>query len=70
VMVALFSIGLVEQLIMSSGIKAVLGHMNLWTQMDDFAKGIVDTRHVIYQLSFGVLFLFLAAKSLEVKKWR
>jgi ABC-2 type transport system permease protein len=69
-MVALFSIGLVEQLIMSSSLKAVLGHMNLWTQMDDFAKGIVDTRHVVYLLSVGVLFLFLAAKSLEVKKWR
>ncbi len=38
--------------------------------MDDFAKGIVDTRHVVYQLSAGVLFLFFAAKSLEVKKWR
>jgi ABC-2 type transport system permease protein len=70
VMVALFSIGLVEQVIMSSDLKTVLGHMNLWTQMDDFAKGIVDTRHVVYQLSVGVLFLFLAAKSLEVKKWR
>jgi ABC-2 type transport system permease protein len=70
VMVIFFSIGLVEQLIMSSTLKAALGHMNLWTQMDDFAKGIVDSRHVIYQLSVGVLFLFLAAKSLEVKKWR
>ena len=70
-MVALFSIGLVEQLMISSSvIKSALSHMNLWTQMDDFAKGIVDTRHVIYQLSGGVLFLFLAAKSLEVKKWR
>ena len=54
----------------TSVIKSALGHMNLWTQMDDFAKGIVDTRHVVYQLSVGVLFLFLAAKSLEVKKWR
>ena len=63
--------GTVEQLMISSSIiKSALGHMNLWTQMDDFAKGIVDTRHVIYQLSVGVLFLFLAAKSLEVKKWR
>jgi ABC-2 type transport system permease protein len=70
-MVIFFSIGLVEQLMMSSSvIKSALGHMNLWTQMDDFAKGIVDTRHVIYQLSVGALFLFLAAKSLEVKKWR
>ncbi len=70
-MVILFSIGLVEQLMVSdSFIKSALGNMNLWTQMDDFAKGIVDSRHVIYQLSAGVLFLFLATKSLEVKKWR
>jgi ABC-2 type transport system permease protein len=69
-MVGLFSIGLVEQLLTGSFFKAVLAHMNLWTQMDDFAKGIVDTRHVVYQLSVGVLFLFLATKSLEVKKWR
>ena len=70
VMVLLFSIGLVEQLMSTSFIKAGLAHMNLWTQMDDFAKGIVDSRHVVYQLSAGLLFLFLAAKSLEVKKWR
>ena len=70
-MVLLFSIGLVEQLMTSSSLlRDALSHMNLWTQMDDFAKGIVDTRHVVYQLSVGILFLFLAAKSLEVKKWR
>jgi len=69
-MVALFSIGLVEQLLPASSLKDARAYMNLWTQMDDFAKGIVDSRHVVYQLSTGVLFLFLAAKSLEVKKWR
>ncbi len=69
-MVGLFSIGLVEQLMPASFFKASMAHMNLWTQMDDFAKGIVDSRHVIYQLSVGLLFLFLATKSLEVKKWR
>jgi len=69
-MVVLFSIGLVEQLLSASFLKGALAHMNLWTQMDDFAKGIVDSRHVIYQLSVGLLFLFLATKSLEVKKWR
>jgi len=70
-MVMLFSIGLVEQLVVSSSaLKATLGHMNLWNQMDDYAKGIVDTRHVVYELSTGLLFLFLASKSLEIKKWR
>ncbi len=70
-MVLLFSVGLIEQLMVSSSaIKAALGQMNLWTQMDDYAKGIVDTRHLVYELSVGILFLFLATKSLEVKKWR
>jgi ABC-2 type transport system permease protein len=70
-MIALFSLGLVDQLLISSSpIKTALAQMNLWTQMDDFAKGIVDTRHVVYQLSAGALFLFIATKSLEVKKWR
>jgi len=70
-MIVLFSIGLVEQLMISSSeMRGVLTHMNLWTHMDDYAKGIVDTRHVVYSLSAGLLFLFLAAKSLEVKKWR
>jgi ABC-2 type transport system permease protein len=70
-LILLFSIGLVEQLLVSSSVmRDVFGYMNLWTQMDDFAKGIVDTRHLIYQASVGLLFLFLATKSLEVKKWR
>lgn len=70
-LVGLFSIGLIEQLMVSSSwIRDALGYMNLWTHMDDYAKGIVDTRHVVYELSLGLLFLFLAAKSLEVKKWR
>jgi ABC-2 type transport system permease protein len=69
-LIGLFSLGLVEGLLVSGSAKQVLTHMNLWNQMDDFAKGVVDTRAVVYQLSVGVLFLFLAARSLEANKWR
>ena len=70
-LIVLFSIGLVEQLLVSSSmLRDAVGYMNLWTHMDDYAKGIVDSRHVVYELSVGLLFLFLATKSLEVKKWR
>ncbi len=70
-MVVLFSVGLVQQLLVSSSaLREALAYMNLWTQMDDFARGIVDTRHIVYQLSVGLLFLYLAVKSLEVKKGR
>ncbi len=70
-MVLLFSVGLVQQLLVSSSaLKSALEYANLWTQMDDFAKGIVDSRHIVYTLSVGTFFLYLATKSLEVKKWR
>jgi ABC-2 type transport system permease protein len=71
VLVILFSVGLVEGLITSgSWLKDVIGYMNLWTHMDDFAKGIVDSRHVVYELSVGLLFLFFATTSLSLKRGR
>lgn len=67
----MFSVPLVDYLLVSSSaLKPVIEHINLWSHMDTFASGIVDTRHIFYELSVGLLFLFLAAKSLEVKKWR
>ena len=65
-----FSLGLVENLATGAAVKGALGYMNLWNHMDDFAKGIVDTRHVVYNLSLTGLFLFLATKALEASKGR
>ena len=39
--------------------KKVLGQMNLWQHMDDFSKGIVDTRRLVYYASGVGFFLFL-----------
>ena len=70
-LVALFAVPLVEQLLVSDSLfKAALGHMDLWAHMEDYAMGIVDTRHVVYEVSVGLLFLFLATRSLELKKGR
>lgn len=70
-LVSLFAVPLVEQLLLSDSLlKSALGHMDLWAHMEDYAMGIVDTRHVVYEVSVGVLFLFLATRSLEMKKGR
>ena len=69
-LMVLFSTGLLEQLATSPSLKSALSYMNLWDHMDDFARGLVDTRHVVYDLSLAGLFLFLATKALEAKKWR
>jgi ABC-2 type transport system permease protein len=70
VLVVVFSVGLVENLVTAPALKGALGYMNLWSHMDDFAKGIVDTRHIVYNLSLTGLFLFLASKALEASKGR
>ena len=37
---------------------------------DDFARGIIDTKHVVYYLSFITFGLFLTAKSVDSERWR
>lgn len=66
----LFSIGLLESLANGETAKAVLGYLNLWQHMDDFAKGIVDTRRLVYYASGAAFFLFLTTRALQAKKWR
>ena len=69
-LLVLFSIGLVENLVNGELAKKILGHLNLWTHMDDFAKGIVDTRRLVYYVTASGLFLFLTTRALTAKKWR
>jgi ABC-2 type transport system permease protein len=70
-LVILFGLPLLRGLVTSSsGLGALIDHADLWQHMADFAKGIVDTRYVVYELSLTTLFLFLSTKSLELSKWR
>ncbi|OFW41707.1 MAG: ABC transporter permease [Acidobacteria bacterium RIFCSPLOWO2_12_FULL_67_14b] len=50
--------------------QAVLAHLSITEHFDDFAKGIIDTKHVIYYLSFMAFGLFLTMKSVDSERWR
>ena len=43
---------------------AIIGHL------EDFTKGVLDTTHLIYYLSFISFGLFLTAKSVDTERWR
>jgi ABC-2 type transport system permease protein len=43
---------------------SIVGHF------DDFAKGVLDTTHLIYYISFILFGLFLTAKSVDSERWR
>jgi ABC-2 type transport system permease protein len=69
-LLVLFSIGLMENLANGETAKKILGHLNLWQHMDDFAKGIVDSRRLVYYATGAGLFLFFTTRALAAKKWR
>jgi len=50
--------------------QSVLTFLSLTDHFDDFAKGVIDTKHVIYYLSFMAFGLFLTAKSVDSERWR
>jgi ABC-2 type transport system permease protein len=48
----------------------VLSYFALFEQMEDFARGVVDTRTVGIYLSLTLLFLFLTLRVVESRRWR
>lgn len=48
----------------------LLGAFNLFRQMRDFSRGIIDTRAVVLLISMTFLFLFLALRVVESRRWK
>jgi ABC-2 type transport system permease protein len=48
----------------------IVAYLSIVEHFDDFARGIVDTKHVVYYLSFITFGLFLTAKSVDSERWR
>lgn len=48
----------------------LLGHFALFSQMHDFARGVIDTRPVVFLLSLTFFFLFLTLRVVESRRWK
>jgi ABC-2 type transport system permease protein len=66
----LFVVGLAGYATLDDQKRAIFEYLGLWTQMAAFSKGIVDTRHVVYDVSGAVLSLFLAVRVLQANRWQ
>jgi len=66
--IVIFSAGLTQSLVNSPAAKELLSYLTIWDHMDDFSRGIVDTRRIVYYVSSAALFLFLSQATLEAKK--
>ena len=45
-------------------------YLSIIDHLDDFGKGVIDTTHVIYYISFITFGLFLTAKAVDSERWR
>ncbi len=70
--VGLFSLGLLAQAITAAvqWQAQVLSYFGLFDQMNDFARGVVDTRTVIFYVSLTLFFLFLTLRVVESRRWK
>lgn len=50
--------------------KPVLEYLSLTGHYQDFSKGLIDTKHLVYFFSLIAGFLFLTAQRLENARWR
>lgn len=48
----------------------VLTGISMNAHFTDFARGVLDTSHIVYYLSMAAVFLFIAVRSLETRRWR
>jgi len=48
----------------------VLNYLSIVTHMDNFSKGVIDSKDVIFYFSMMFFFLFLTSRSMESLRWR
>jgi len=65
----LWMIGWVESFV-GPTLGSFLKYLSLLTHFDNFAKGILDSRDVLYYIIFIAFFLFSTLRLLESRQWR
>jgi ABC-2 type transport system permease protein len=50
--------------------RAVMQYTSITGHFEDFTRGVLDTRHLVYYTSFILFGLFLTMRSVEAERWR
>jgi ABC-2 type transport system permease protein len=48
----------------------VLNYLSITDHMNDFTRGVLDTKHLVYYFSFIAFSLFLTVRSVDSERWR
>jgi ABC-2 type transport system permease protein len=53
-----------------TGWRALLSSLSMVEHFSDFANGVIETRHIVYYLTFSSFMLFLTLRAIESQRWR
>jgi len=70
ILLGLFAFSLVQYLANGQMLKDALAYLSIPQHMEEFAKGVVDTRRLVFYVTTTLFFLFLTSRALEARKWR
>lgn len=51
-------------------VEKIVTQLSINSHLEDFLRGVIDSEHVIYYLSFITFGLFLTAKAVDSERWR
>jgi ABC-2 type transport system permease protein len=69
VTVGLFVIGIGEMVLDDGWARDFCSYVSVWSQMDDFSKGIVDLRRVAFDTTMTVVPLFATVRIVDAWRW-
>ena len=64
-LVPIFSTGLLDYLIRDPKNREGLNYVNMWVHLEEFARGVVDSRRIVYYLSATAFFLFAVVAAIS-----
>ena len=51
-------------------LQAVFNYLSITEHLNDFARGVIDTKHLVYYVSFIAFSLFLTVRAVDSERWR
>jgi len=50
--------------------QAVLNYLSITEHLNDFARGVIDTKHLVYYPYFIAFSLLLTVRAVDSERWR
>jgi ABC-2 type transport system permease protein len=69
ILLGLWTIGWMSSAV-GSNVSKVFSFISLVDHFEDFSKGVIDTKHVLYYVSFAIFCLFFSVKMLQSSRWK